>query len=113
MHKGICTNKELKLTIKDYFSCLKFLLALFFFATYINSMVYDYASNINFMYVASPPQSGLPFLNENHGWLVYIIHYACLVLFCVTMCYIKPIIVAIKAKKQVNEIKDEALETVQ
>ena len=99
---NICTNKELKLTVKDYFSCLKFLLALFFFATYINSIGYDYQSNINFMYVASPPQSGLPFLNEDHGWLVYIIHYACLVLFCVTMCYIKPIIVAIKAKKQVK-----------
>ena len=99
---NICTNKELKLTVKDYFSCLKFLLALFFFATYINSIVYDYQSNINFMYVASPPQSGLPFLNEDHGWLVHIIHYACLVLFCVTMFYIKPIIVAIKAKKQVK-----------
>jgi hypothetical protein len=105
---NICTNKELKLTVKDYFSCLKFLLALFFFATYINSIVYDYASNINFMYVASPPQSGLPFLTEKHGWLVYIIHYACLVLFCVTMCYLKPIIVAIKAKKQAKKQIPEA-----
>ena len=96
---NICTNKEIKLTVTDYFSCLKFLVGLMFFAIYINSIVYDYQSNINFMYVASPPQNGLPFLNENHGWLVYILHYAFLVLFCVTICYIKPIITAIKTRK--------------
>ncbi len=97
---NLCTNKEIKLTVSDYFSCLKFLVVLFFFAVYINSIVYDGKSNINFMYVASPPQSGLPFLNENHGWLVYIVHYAILVLLCVTLCYIKPIVVALKAKFQ-------------
>ena len=100
---NLCTNKELKLTVSDYFSCLKFLVILFFFAVYVNSIVYDGNSNINFMYVASPPQSGLPFLNEDHGWFVYIVHYATLVLLCVTLCYIKPIVTAIKAKLQKNK----------
>ena len=50
------------------------------------------------MYVVSPPVDGLPFLTEKYGWFVYIMHYACLVLFCVTMCYLKPIITAIKSK---------------
>ncbi|MBQ7408772.1 MAG: YwaF family protein [Clostridia bacterium] len=102
-----CTNKERKLMVNDYFNCLKFLVILMFVSIYINSMLYDGVNNINFMYVVSPPQSGLPFLNENHGWLVYIIHYACLILICVTLCYIKPIIVAIKqrriSKKQADE----------
>jgi hypothetical protein len=89
---------EGRLTVKDYFSCLKFLLLLMFFAFYINSIVYDGASNINFMYVASPPQSGLPFLNEEHGWVVYIAHYAFLVLFCVSACYAAPIYRAIRAR---------------
>ena len=92
------TTKELKFEIKDYFSCLKFLLFIMFFAIYINSIVYDGSESINFMYVASPPQKGLPYLNENNGWLVYICHYAFLILVCVTGCYIKPIIVAIKEK---------------
>lgn len=95
---NICTRKELKLTVTDYFNCLKFLVVLMFFAVYINSIVDDGSGKINFMYVVSPPQGGLPFLNEKHGWLVYIVHYACLVVFCVTMCYIKPIIEGIKAK---------------
>lgn len=106
---NICTNKEIKLTVKDYFSCLKFLVILMFFAVYVNSIVDDGSGKINFMYVASPPQSGLPFLNENHGWLVYIVHYACLIVFCVTACYFKPIISAIKAKftaKKASEAAD-------
>jgi transcriptional regulator with XRE-family HTH domain len=76
-----------------YFSAV-----LMLFAVYINSILYDGASNINFMYVASPPQAGLPFLTEEYGWLVYICHYAFTVVFCVTLCYIKPIVVAIKGK---------------
>lgn len=94
----LITSKEFIITIKDYFNCLKMLLIIFFFAIYINSIVYDGVSNINFMYVVSPPQSGLPFLYENNGWLVYICHYAFLVLFSVTACYIKTIIKAIKSK---------------
>jgi hypothetical protein len=98
----ILLSKEFKLNIKDYFNCLKFLLVIMFFAFYINSALYDGVSNINFMYVVSPPQPGLPFLNENHGWLVYIAHYAFLVLTCVTLTYIKPIISAIKEKIKKN-----------
>ena len=96
----LITAKEFEANIGDYFNCLKFLLMLMFAAMYINSILYDGVSNINFMYVASPPMSGLPFLNENHGWLVYIAHYGCLVLLCVTACYIKPIVKALSRKKQ-------------
>lgn len=94
----IFTSKELKLTIKDYFNCLKFLVGVMFFAIYINSMMYDGNPDINFMYVVSPPQEGLPYLNENQGWFMYIIKYAILVIVCVTLVYIKPIICAIKSK---------------
>lgn len=95
---NICTSKEIQLKLRDYFSCLKTLVAVMFFAIYINSALYDGSSNVNFMYVVSPPQAGLPFLNKDHGWLVYIIHYASLVVFCVTLCYIKPIVIAIKKR---------------
>jgi len=96
----LITAKEFEPTIGDYFNCLKFLLALMLGAMYINSILYDGVSNINFMYVASPPMGGLPFLNEDHGWLVYIIHYGCLVLLCVSACYAKVIVKAITRKKQ-------------
>lgn len=110
---SLLTTKEITFEVKDYFNCLKFLLVIMFFAFYINSIVYDAggAVDVNFMYVSGPPQKGLPFLNEDHGWLVYIIHYACLVLFCVTICYVKPIISAIKEKfahKNVSEQSESA-----
>ena len=95
---ALLLGKEFPLTVKSYVNCLKFLVVLMLFAVYINSVLYDGVSNINFMYVASPPQSGLPFLTEKYGWLVYICHYAFTVLFFVTLCYIKPIVAAIKGK---------------
>lgn len=91
-------SSHLQLTIRHYFNCLKFTAILMLVATYINSILYDGVSNINFMYVASPPQSGLPFLNEDHGWLVYIVHYAFLVIFCITLCYLKPIFQSLRPK---------------
>ncbi len=92
-------SRERTLTVKNYFNCLKFLVGLLLAAVYINSILYDGVSDINFMYVVSPPQSGLPFLNEDHGWLVYISHYACLVLLCVTLCYSKPILAALRPNR--------------
>lgn len=106
----ILLSKEFKLNIKDYFNALKFLLVMMFFAIYINSMLYDGVNNINFMYVVSPPQDGLPFLNENHGWLVYVVHYAALILFCVSIAYIKPIIDAIKEKTTRKKLISEVME---
>ena len=103
---NIAVRPELKLQVSDYFNCLKLLLIIMFFAFYINSILYDGVSNINFMYVASPPQSGLPFLNEEHGWLVYITHYAITVIVAVTLCYAKPILSAIRTKLVKTEEND-------
>ena len=103
----LLTDQEMKWRVGDLFNCFKMLLVIMFFAFYINSIVFDGVSNVNFMYVVGPPQKGLPFLNKDHGWLVYITHYACLVLICVTLCYIKAIIDTIKDKKASKEAVNE------
>ena len=103
----LTVNKEYGPTLKGYFSCLKMLLIIMFFAIYINSMLYDGVSNINFMYVVGPPQDGLPFLNDNGGWLSYILRYAALVLVSVTLFYIKPIIIVTKEKIKKFKSKSE------
>lgn len=92
------TSKELQFTLKDYFNCLKFLLVLLFFSVYINSIVSDASVTTNFMYVVQPPQDGLPYLNDDNGWLSYIIRYAVLITVCITLSYIRPIVFAIKNK---------------
>ena len=94
----LLSGKTMELTVKHYGNCLKFLLGLMLFAVYINSILYDGNPNINFMYVVSPPQSGLPWLNEEQGWLVYILRYAVLVVGCVTVCYCRPICKALKTR---------------
>lgn len=95
---SLLLGKEHTLTVQGYVDCLRFLVGLALFAVYINSVLYNGVSNINFMYVVSPPQSGLPFLTEEYGWAVYICHYSFTVVFCVTLCYIKPIVLTIKEK---------------
>ena len=102
-------SKERKSTITDYVYCLIFLLVLMFVSIYINSVLYDGMQQVNFMYVVGPPQDGLPFLTDKHGWFVYIMHYAFTVVTCVTLFYIKPIVCAIKEKinsKKHNAQKD-------
>lgn len=94
----LMTSHALELTVKHYVNCLKFLVGLMLFAIYINSILYDGNAKINFMYVASPPQDGLPWLNEEQGWLVYILRYMILVVTCVTLCYLRPILRAIRER---------------
>lgn len=96
------TSKEIRFELKDYFNCLKFLLVLLFFSIYINGILSDATTTTNFMYVVEPPQDGLPFLNDDKGWHSYILRYAALILFCITISYIAPIIEAIKTKRSVG-----------
>ncbi|MBO5736323.1 MAG: YwaF family protein [Clostridia bacterium] len=109
----LLTDKEMKWRLPDMLNCFKFLLVIMFFAFYINSIVFDGMSNVNFMYVVGPPQDELPFLNKDHGWLVYITHYACLVVFAVVLCYMKAIIDTIKDKKQVQTVEKDEKAAVQ
>lgn len=97
---SLMTSSQIKLTGRNFLLCLKFLLGIFLLSIYINSMLYDGSFSPNFMYVSSPPQSGLPYLNEDKGWLVYILRYALLVLVCVSGCYAYPITKNIRAKRR-------------
>ncbi len=84
-------SEEFKPEFRDYTAACLMLLATFFLAIYLNGWVNDYEHAINFMYVVNPPVEGLPYLNKNHGWLVYIVHYAVLAYVCITLCYIRPV----------------------
>ena len=94
----LATNKEYGPTLKGYFSCLKMLFIMMFFAIYINSMLSDGETTVNFMYVVAPPAKNLPFLNDENGWFSYIFKYAVLIVVCVSLFYAKPLYIAIKEK---------------
>ena len=104
----LLTDKEIGWKVSDLLSCFKLLLLMMFIAIYINSIVNDGESNINFMYVVGPPQKGLPYLNDDKGWLSYIIRYAVLIVVCVSLCYIKPIVLAIKERVKGSKNSENA-----
>lgn len=89
------TTPEMPFNVKDYRTALIMLGCTLFAAIYINSILYDGSSNINFMYVVSPPKEGLPYLNKDRGWLVYILRYAALCIVLVTITYAKQIVTAL------------------
>jgi uncharacterized membrane protein YwaF len=103
----LLTAKEMKWKVRDLLNAFIMLTGVIFFAIYINSMMFDGISDVNFMYVVKPPQKGLPYLNKDNGWLSYIFRYAILVVFCVSLCYIKAIIDTIKDKKSKKAIEQE------
>lgn len=101
-------SEEFSPEFRDYLTSCLMLFAAFFVAVYLNSWINDYQHPINFMYVVDPPVEGLPFLNKNHGWLVYIVHYAALAYVCITLCYIRPVARKIKslfARKEAAAVK--------
>ncbi len=91
-------SPEVRFTFRDYISALLMLFGVFFAAIYINSALNDYQNNINFMYVVKPPMEGLPYLNNDKGWLVYILRYALLAVAAVSACYCRPILAKIRKK---------------
>lgn len=113
----LLTSKEMKWRVKDLLSAYTMLIGIMFFSIYINSMLFDGISKINFMYVVGPPQDGLPYLNDNDGWLSYIIRYMVLVVGCVGITYTGAIINSIrdkvKSKKQANKEPEEVKELIE
>lgn len=106
----LLTAKEMKWRIKDYRNALIMLTGIMFFSIYINSMVFDGVSDVNFMYVVHPPQKGLPYLNDNNGWLSYILRYLVLVLAVITATYSKAIVSSITEFKNSKKEQKEAVE---
>lgn len=94
-------RKEYKFTMKDVFNCFKFIVLMGFIAIYINGIL-GRATNVNFMYVVRPPMDGLPLLNLNQGYIIYLIKYGFLALILVCLTYYK---VFVEAYKQVWKSK--------
>ena len=91
----IMRQKEIVFGIKDVFNVLKFLVLIGFIAIYVNAILGS-DTNVNFMYVVRPPMSGLPYLNLDQGYIMYMIKYAILVVVMVFLTYYKILIQTFK-----------------
>lgn len=66
-------TKQVKFGLKEWIRNSVILFAILVLAIWVNSCFIQYRTN--FMFVVAPPAKGLPILNLNHGWYVYMVHY--------------------------------------
>lgn len=90
--------EKVDLGLKAYFSNLQLLLATAIFAFMMNSILVD--GNANFFFLRKPPMDGLPILNLNHGWFVYIISLSIVACVLILLIQLPFIIKEQKAKKK-------------
>ena len=74
MSKFITIN--FKVILRNY----AYMIGYMFICIWINGAL-SYA-HTNFMFLSRPPMEGLPLLNLNNGWLVYIINLFCVAVIC-------------------------------
>lgn len=67
-------EKVITIDFKSIKRNIAYMFALMVFDLWINSALCAYGTN--FMFLSVAPMENLPFLNTNHGWIVYISHFA-------------------------------------
>ncbi len=89
------------------FRNFRYLAAVVFFATIMNSMLYAGYDKVNFFYLVRPPMENLPILNLDNGWYGYIISLAVVAVVLVTLLHTVLIVLQKKVfdKKPISEIK--------
>ena len=93
-------TKQVKMGFKVWLTNLALLLCVFVLAIWVSSITLIYETN--FMFVVAPPAKGLPLLNLNHGWHVYIVHYMLLGVLLTFLFQLPAIIIEIKNKKKIE-----------
>ena len=81
--------ERVDLALRAYANNLLLLLAVAMIAFYMNSILAEH--NANYLYLREPPMDGLPILNLNHGWFVYLLILsliACTLVFLVQLPFI-------------------------
>ena len=94
-------TKQVKFGFKEWLRNDLILYALFICAIWMNSITIKFSTN--FMFVVCPPAKGLPLLNLNHGWHVYIIHYMLIAAICTFLFQLPFMIKEWKAKKALKK----------
>ena len=90
--------EKVDLGFKAYLNNLLFLTATTLFAFIMNSILVD--ANANYFFLRKPPMDGLPVLNLNNGWGVYIISLAIVACTLIFLIQLPFIIKEQKAKKK-------------
>ncbi len=91
-----------KMTWRDYGRNFLLMLGLAFFGMWINSFLAAY--NTNFLYLVRPPMEGLPLINLDNGWYVYIVTYLTIVAVVLALAQLPIVLYFNKKRKEIEEI---------
>lgn len=103
---GICIaiSGEVKINTKSYLRTTGLLILLFILSIYLNSILSipgaDPDLQTNFFFSSAPPLQGLPILNIDHGWHVYILSMIGVGVVLMTFLHIPFFIKDFKERKQ-------------
>ena len=81
--------EKVDLSVRAYVNNLKLLTCVTVVGFLMNSVLMEYETN--YLFLRKPPMEGLPILNLDHGWYVYILSLAlvaCVLLFLIHLPFI-------------------------
>ena len=94
-------SKEVEINFKTYVKTSIILASLFICSIWINSLLSEARDRIytNFFFSSKPPIEGLPYLNMNQGWAMYVLKVFVLGIFLVTLVHLPFLIKEYKIKR--------------
>lgn len=90
-------TKQVQMGFKIWLRNLGLLLGVFAIGMWVNSILLVY--EVNFMFLVAPPAKGLPLLNLNHGWHIYLLNYALVAVVLTFLFQLPAIIIELRKKK--------------
>jgi hypothetical integral membrane protein (TIGR02206 family) len=92
-------TKPIKFDMRTYGIAISGLFIGLILAIYLNTLAGGAQNDVNFFYISYPPLEGLPILNLNQGWYMYIVKLALLAFVLVTCSYIPVMIKWFRLRK--------------
>jgi len=83
-------SQPIRFTIREYGMAIGLGMVAVIFAIWVNGF-FGWNPRVNFLFVVRPPREGLPLLNLDRGWAVYIGQIAWIAIAVFTLCYIREI----------------------
>jgi len=83
-------TQPIRYTIREYGMAVGLGVVALILAIWINGF-FGWDPNVNFLFVVRPPMEGLPLLNLDRGWAMYIFHIAWIAVAVFTLCYLRVI----------------------
>jgi len=82
--------QPIRYTIKEYGMAIGLGVVAVIFAIWVNGF-FGWDPRVNFLFVVRPPREGLPLLNLDRGWAVYIFQITWIAVSVFTLCYLRVI----------------------